>query len=234
MFKTKTAITVIILGLLATFALLVVFKTDSMPQPVQVNYYGLLYKLSYASKDSKFMIKAHEATKTKRSQYRNPYSFYYTYKDKKVIKKDSVKCMACHGSMKQKVNGKPKYRIHNKMLNVKLVDFGCTNCHKKVDLGKRRRSRGTIKVDRRLCTKCHEANKFLSEQELKSLSLKLKKKDPNLYIIIRHGRDKRHAKDWVRKNHFRIAKIVGVNKCRRCHKKGSELYFCGHCHSKEP
>ena len=218
---------------LATLVTLMIVKTDSFPLVMQRVYYSVAYSVTSATNNPKFMKDAHEATITREEQKKNPYSFYYSQKDKEVIQKDSMLCESCHGSMKQKENGKPKYPIHNKMLNVKLADFFCTNCHKKVDLGKRNRQRATIKVDRNLCTKCHEENAKVELTELKQIQKKLNKEDPNLFLVVRHGTDKKSGLEWVQKHNI-VAKTVGVKKCRRCHKIGKELDFCTDCHKKQP
>ena len=230
----KVYLTIITAGVaLLGVLLLLVFKTESFPLVIQQGYYSVAYKVTFAQNNPKLMKKVHEATKTRAEQKKNPYSFYYSQKDKEVIRKDSMLCRSCHGSMKQKENGKAKYPIHNKMLNVEIADFFCTNCHKKVDLGKRTTRRATIRVDRNLCTKCHEENKKVDLKELKQIQKKINKEDPNLFLVVRHGTDKKSGLAWV-KEHQIVAKSVGVKKCRRCHKIGTELDFCTDCHPKQP
>jgi len=199
----------------------------------KVLYFSALYKLYPRNVRSEFMKNMHEATKTRVSQRKNAYSFLYKPSELQVVKNDSIRCRACHGNMKQKVNGKPKYPIHNKMLSVKLIKIDCTNCHKKVDLSERRTSKGTIKVDRGLCTKCHEpkgrsALKYSTDTSwINATFMSRVQSEPNL--MSSHGVDKKSAEEWINK-HFLVAKAIGIKKCQKCHIPNSELDFCEDCH----
>ncbi len=232
--KDNTRYSLITIGIVALLFLgTVVLFTDSMPIVVQRVYYSIVYKISPTAKSPEFLRKIHIAHPPKSGKPANPYSFDYTQADKPTIIKDSMLCEACHGSMRQEEDGKPKYYIHNKMLSQELVDFYCTNCHKRVDLGRRTPAHATIRVDRQLCTRCHEQGEKVPEMELEKIQAKLTKKDPNTYLVARHGTDKTAGLEWI-KNHPHIAKKVGVDKCRRCHKKGRELNICRDCHAKDP
>lgn len=199
----------------------------------KVVYFSVVYKLYPHNIKSEFMKNVHEATKTQISQRKNAYSFLYKPSESQVVKNDSIRCRACHGNMKQRINGKAKYPIHNKMLSVKLIKLECTNCHKKVDLGDRRTSKGTIKVDRALCTKCHEpkgrsALKYSTDTSWINGKFKSKiQSEPNL--MSSHGVDKKSAKEWNNK-HFLVANTIGIKECQKCHMPNTELDFCEDCH----
>lgn len=125
-----------------------------------------------------------------------------------------------------------KSPIHKKMLDAPMLSFSCTDCHKKVDLGKRSPSRVTRTVDRTLCPACHEpsggqadATTSGGKSWAESSGIEL----PNL--MSRHGKDEKGGKKWI-KDHPRVAMSVGIDQCKKCHIEGSELDFCRECHTR--
>lgn len=210
------------------------FLVAKLPLSLQRIYYTIAYKATAPDlrPASEFMKRAHEATKTKRSDYKTPYTFSYVAKDLDIVKRDSVRCQACHGSMLQQEYGKPKYPIHVKMLTAPLIVFNCTDCHKKVDLGKRIPAQATIRVDRTQCTKCHETDSGSPISKLTGAKPIGKVDVPETFLISNHGVDKVSGLIWVKSRHAKVAAKVGVKKCRRCHQRGSEFNFCDDCHGR--
>lgn len=176
--------------------------------------------------NSTFMKEAHQVgEKARPIGYRNPYSF--DLDDGEFTQIESQKCKDCHGTMLDKVQGKPKYPIHYSMLKTKVLKFQCIDCHKKVDLGPRTPKKATFRVDRVHCLRCHEQRqkqRLGTKENDKALELI---GDRNL--ISNHGIDQKDGMKWIGK-HFKVAAIIGVEHCRRCHAFGSELDFCNDCH----
>jgi len=231
---------VLVMGAVAVFivgtsVLLYAFGTrGSLPRGAQALYYKVAYSVSFADQrpTSAYMLELHRATRPEPADDRTPYTFSYTVDDVVVIEQDSLRCEACHGDMRQTKNGRPLYPIHVKMLTAPLIRFHCTDCHKTVDLGRRVPGRVTIRVDRTQCTKCHEAAAGSPVTKITGAPRIGKVDVPEIFLISNHGIDKASGKVWVTGKHARVAKAIGVKKCRRCHQKGSEFDFCGDCHGR--
>lgn len=217
--------------LLTYFVLIPGFDIDEAPVIVQSAYYSALTKTGRIDPavNSPFMIKTHKATRPRPEDDKNPYNFSYKREDLDVVEKDSRRCRACHGSMKQQSGGKPLYPIHTKMLSVELISFHCTDCHKTVDLGRRDPSGSTIRVDRTQCTRCHEGDKNTEPVSFKQGKGSTGDNLDSRYLISNHGADKASGARWI-KRHAKVAIATGLKECRRCHLRGSELDFCGDCH----
>lgn len=227
------ALTVAVLG--GVYLYVSGFTLDNLPRPVQRTYLSVYFKVTMPDlrPDSSFMKKAHEATKVRPIDTTRPYTFDYVAEDIEVLKKDSVRCEACHGLMLQYQDGKPKYPIHKKMQSVPLIKFHCTDCHKKVDLGRRRPGRATIRVDRTQCTRCHESDKDSTPAKAVAGAVIGDSDVPETFLISNHGIDKKSGKEWAAKAHAEVAKNIGPGKCRRCHAHDTELDFCDDCHGRD-
>lgn len=210
------------------------FDIEESPVFVQSAYYKVLAGTGAIDlkPTSEFMKKTHRATRVRASDDESPYTFEYKKEHIPTIEKDSRRCQACHGSMKGKKDGEPIYPIHEAMLTARLINFHCTDCHKTVDLGERDPSGPTIRVDRTQCMRCHEGDKDTEPAGLMNVKTRRPNEIQSRYLISNHGIDKKSARQWI-KRHGKVAVNTGVNKCRRCHLKGSELDFCGDCHGDE-
>lgn len=216
-----------VIGIIAFFVV-VFFVLSSLgivvlPRGIQ----RILFTITRAQSNSATMETIHEATRVDAEG--DAYTFRYRSNKRGTIKKDSARCESCHGDMLQKEGGKPKYPIHEKMLNASMLSFSCTDCHKKVDMGRRSPSRVTMRVDRTLCPACHEpAGGSATAEESKGSKWGTQSKElPNL--MSRHGKTKKEGKKWI-KDHPRVAMSIGIDQCKKCHIEGSELDFCRECH----
>ncbi len=205
----------------------------SLPKGVQSVYYSVLFKVTAPQNSVDSLKSLHTATKAKHVNARGEtvYTYKYSKEDRSIITRDSAKCEACHGSMLDKYdNGKPKHRIHTKMLTAPMLGFSCTDCHKKVDTRKRTPARPTFRVDRTLCPKCHDPSSPAPPSESTGGATLGNPNAPEMpNVFKKHGADENGAKKWIR-IHPRIAQSVGIDKCRKCHQYGSELDFCRQCH----
>ncbi len=237
MFKSKRLlvfgpITLALFVFLTYFAIVPGFQIDRAPRFVQGPYYAAMGRagLIDLKPNSPFMREVHSATLPNKAALKTPYTFKYTKVDLGIIEKDSRRCQACHGTMLQAARGKPLFPIHTTMLTARLLSFHCTDCHKRVDLGRRDPSRATVRVDRTQCTRCHEDNKDNEKTGL--MNVRGENAIPEQYLISNHGTDPESGEQWI-KRHAKVGPEIGVKKCRRCHQLGSELDFCGDCHGRD-
>ena len=224
----------LLLMALVYYVLVPGFDIEESPIFVQSAYYKILTETGAIDlkPTSKFMKKTHRATRIRASDDETPYTFEYTKENVPTLEKDSRRCQACHGSMRQKKDGESIYPIHEIMMTARFINFHCTDCHKSVDLGERDPSRATIRIDRTQCTRCHEGDQDTEPAELMNVKTRRPNEVQSRYLISNHGIDKKSAKQWI-KGHAKVAADTGVNKCWRCHQKGSEFDFCDDCHGDE-
>ncbi len=206
----------------------------SLPKGVQSVYYGVLFNATSPEDNPDSLTALHTATKAKHINAKGEaiYTYKYSQDDRPIIIRDSAKCEACHGSMLDKYpDGKPKHRIHTKMLTAPMLGFSCTDCHKKVDITKRSPAKPTFRVDRTLCPKCHDPSSPAPPAETTGGITWGYPNAPDIIsnVFKKHGADYKSGKRWLRA-HPRIAMAVGIDKCRKCHQYGSELDFCRKCH----
>lgn len=194
----------------------------------QVIYYKSYFNLTKVEDNPKILKDLHQATMVKRDGVE---TYAYTPEDRIIIQSDSAKCIACHGKMTEKnKRNKPKYPIHDKMINDPMMSFQCTHCHKQVDTRKRRPGRATITVERELCPKCHNSP-LVTQGGLTGGPLAGAPAIPPQLpqLLVQHGSDAESGKKWIA-THPRVAMALGIQQCRKCHIYGSELDFCNDCH----
>lgn len=134
-------------------------------------------------------------------------------------------CIACHGNMLDK----KRFPVHVAMMGPKFMTFSCTDCHKSVDLRTRRPGATTIQVDRKLCASCHNPP-ILTQNTQEGQAEIGRKVAPSMpSLLVQHGNDEKSSLKWV-SEHPAVAMAMGIEKCRECHIKGSELDFCNVCH----
>lgn len=223
--------TLILVFVLVYYVLVPGLEIDESPILVQSAYYTVLAKTGRIDLniESEFMRRVHRATRVRRRDELTPYTFVYKIEHIEVIEKDSRRCQACHGSMRQSRDGEPLFPLHQAMLTAEMLVFNCTDCHKTVDLGVRDPSGPTIRVDRTQCTRCHEGDKDTEPAGLKQAKAGEPDRVQSRYLISNHGIDPKSGKQWI-KRHAAVAKEIGIDRCRRCHEKGAELDFCDDCH----
>lgn len=225
--KIISVIAVVIVLILLSSA----FGLITIPKRIQSTFYSALYTVTQPQSNPESLESLHEATKAKkRGPKGEEYTYKYTEKDRGLITSDSARCEACHGSMLDEEDGNAKFPIHKKMLEASMLNFSCTDCHKKVDLSKRSPNRVTIRVDRTLCPVCHEPAGASATAEASGGESWGSGGTMQLPALMsRHGKDKKSGKEWILK-HPRVAVAVGLDQCRKCHLDNSELDFCRECH----
>ena len=233
MLKDRRVLTgIVILGVLALLTS-VASGVVNIPASVQSVYYSMIFQATGAAGNADTMEALHTATKVTRvgPDGKSFETYKYSKSDRGIIARDSGKCMACHGNMLEKdEKGKPKNYIHNKMLSAPMLNFSCTDCHKKIATNKRTPSQATLRVDRTLCPKCHDPSSKSPPAESTGGITWGNPQAPEMpNIFKKHGTDAKSGKWWIM-NHPRFAMSIGVNECRKCHKIGSELDFCRDCH----
>ncbi len=199
-----------------------------LPSSTQVAINRGVYMAAGPEKNVEALEKAHKATKVLRD---GKYTYDYTKADREVVKRDSAKCIACHGTMvsEGKKAENATYFIHQKMLTASMLNFSCTDCHKEVDISRRSPDKATIRVDRTLCPKCHETGGGTIPAGLGDDGTAPPQMPPLMGL---HGTDQKSGKKWI-KDHPKIASQVGVGACRKCHIYNSELDFCRVCHLRD-
>lgn len=228
----RILIGIIVLGILILLTS-VASGIINIPSSVQSVYYGVLFKATGTNNNVDAIASLHKATKVRKVGPGGKIILTYKYskEDRSIITRDSAKCMACHGNMLERdENNKPKHYIHNKMLSAPMLNFSCTDCHKNVDTRKRTPEHATLRVDRTLCPKCHDPSAPAPPAESTGGITWGNPNAPEMpNIFKKHGKDPKAGKWWIM-NHPRFAMSIGVDKCRKCHKVGSELDICRQCH----
>ncbi|RJQ33351.1 MAG: hypothetical protein C4562_00365 [Actinobacteria bacterium] len=228
-YKSLKVIGIIILILLVLLVAFAATGLVSTPRAVQRIVFSVWFKVTRAESNSEKMVEYHIAPKIKvvDDKGKVSYTYKYTNENRHLIERESAICEACHGTMR---SDDPKNIVHKSMFDAPMLNFNCTDCHKKVDLAKRSPGRATIQVDRTSCLPCHDALGSQSTAEETGGQTWGTKKAPKMPSSMKlHGNDAVSGKQWILQ-HPRLAMGLGINDCRSCHLKGSELDFCNECH----
>lgn len=224
MSKIRAVLPIVIVGAILLF---IASRAGAIPSTAFVFFNQGVYSATVPEEDIVDLEKQHKASKVLRD---GKHTYDYTKEDRAVIKADSAKCIACHGTMVD-VSKKPDdapYPIHQKMLTATMLDFSCTDCHKEIDISRRSPEKATIRVDRDLCPKCHETGGVNVTTDTFVASA-----PPQMPPLMgMHGTDQESGKKWI-KDHPKIVSQVGVGACRECHRYNSELDFCRVCHLRD-